>query len=166
MTDIPITYHEHYNNQAALSRIESFCESCPEVCHDDCSVLTLKKETKSRTYQNIKPVLELSLDEITDQTEPTYPTEYFLVCLREDNEIWIWKNLSAFIDILRSVWWYADRGFVYDAEERELTLYPMGWSGNEGIIEALRYTAFWAVYRSTSMQGIYTFKFPKEEVFI
>ena len=51
---------------------------------------------------------------------------------------------------------------MYDAEERELTLYPMGWSGNEGIIEALRYTAFWAVYRSTSMQGIYTFKFPKD----
>ena len=85
MTDIPITYHEHYNNQAALSRIESFCESCPEVCHDDCRVLTLKKETKSRTYQNIKPVLELSLDEITDQTEPTLHEH--LVSLEEDTEI-------------------------------------------------------------------------------
>ncbi|MFA5744089.1 MAG: hypothetical protein WC936_04705 [Candidatus Nanoarchaeia archaeon] len=163
MTDFPITYYEHYTNQAALLRIKSFCESCLDSC-GECKVIALKKEIESRTYQNIIPVLELSLEEITDPSEPTYPTEYFLVCLREDTGMWKWKNLYAFISILRMVWWHAGSGVVYDSEERELTLYTMGWSGNEAIIQSLRYTAFWAMYRSNSMQGVYTFKFPKEDI--
>lgn len=170
MTDLPITYYEHYANKEALSLIEDYCDACEGLCDTSskgqrpCDILRLKKYLLSRTYQNIIPILCLSFDEIIESIGPTYPTEYFLVCLREDEEFWKPENIDEFIDILRIVWWFPERHLIYNPAERSLTLFTGGWSGNEGIIEALQHTMFWMLYQKPGRTvGDYTFVFPAKE---
>ena len=86
------------------------------------------------------------------------------MCLREDEEFWKPENIDAFIDILRIVWWIPERHLIYDPAERTLTLFTGGWSGNEGIIEALQHTLFWMLYQKRGrIVGDYTFVFPEKE---
>ena len=168
MTDYPITYYEHYRNKDVLCAIEEYCIGmCDVFCVIDpgaiCDIYALKQKIQSRIYQNIRPISELT--EITDPIGPTYPTEEFLVCLREDEEFWKPENIDAFIDILRIVWWIPERHLIYDPVERTLTLFTGGWSGNEAIIEALQHTGFWHLYRKRGrLHGDYSFVFPAKEV--
>jgi hypothetical protein len=168
MTDDPITYYEHYANKEALCLIEDYCAACEGMCNTPpegqrpCDIFQLKQRMLSRTYKNIRPISELT--EITDPIGPTHPTEEFLVCLREDEEFWKPENIDAFIDILRIVWWIPERHLIYDPAERTLTLFTGGWSGNEGIIEALQHTLFWMLYQKRGRTvGDYTFVFPEKE---
>jgi hypothetical protein len=137
-------------------------EECRFERREACDIFQLKQRMLSRTYKNIRPISELT--EITDPIGPTYPTEEFLVCLREDEKFWKPENIDAFIDILRIVWWIPERHLIYDPAERTLTLFTGGWSGNEGIIEALQHTLFWMLYQKRGRTvGDYTFVFPEKE---
>ena len=170
--DVPISYYEHYTNTHALTQIELYCQTiCKNVCADmfenkqiSCDIIELRDYLLNRTIKSIVSIFDL--DKLTDEIGPTYPTEKFLVCLRENYAgIHERKNIHKFIAILRQVWWNYNDGVIYDKEKQELTLYTMGWSGNEAIIDALQHTLFWHLYcRKVNVGSYYTFTFPKEEV--
>ena len=166
MNEFSITYYEHYRNKDALSVIESYCEACEGLCNrppegQRPDIFQLKETIISRTYKNIRPISELT--EIIEPIGPTYPTEEFLVCLREDSEFWKSENIDDFIDVLRLVWWYSERNLTYDPIERTLSLITSGWSGNEAIIDALQHTPFWIYKEYSNYKVDYTFKFPVKE---
>ena len=163
MTNEIITYYEHYRNIEALSVINEYCLNhggitCMRGAYDPCSLVSLQDYLLSRTYQKITPVFEL--EQLTRVEDGRYPSEEFLVCLREDNTLWQPENIDMFLNIIRVVWWAESSGMLYDEETKTLILHTWGWSGNEAIIEALSNNPVWWLYmRDAEAGGHYAFKF-------
>ena len=60
--------------------------------YDPCGLTPLQDYLLSRTYQKITPVFEL--EQLTSLEDGRYPSEEFLVCLREDNTLWQPENIN------------------------------------------------------------------------
>lgn len=164
MTEPEITYYEHYQHKDALELIEKYCiKCCGGFCMKTpryaCSIFDLKEHLLKRTYQNVKLVSELK--QLTHVDDGRYPSEEFLVCLREDTMLWKPENVDTFLNIIKTVWWAEGSGMLYDDETGTLTLHTWGWSGNEAIIEALCHNPVWWLYmRDAEAGGHYVFKLP------
>lgn len=84
-----------------------------------------------------------------DLDDDGYPTEELLARIAA----WEWQRFGELVDLLPSIWKYAEAGYFEIGEIREegeprkrLHLSTAGWSGNESIIQALqRNRLFWLV---------------------
>lgn len=166
MKDYEITYYEHYRNKDALEAIEEYCQACEGLCNSPpqgerpCDIYQLKQYISSRMYRNIKPISKIT--EIVDDIGPTYPTDEFLVSLREDNYS---ADVDNLIEKLRLVWWNSEHGLIYNPETKILQLITYGWSGNEAIIDALLHNLHWMIYRVRCDNHFdYTFDFSSKEI--
>jgi len=105
---------------------------------------------------DITPISELK--QLTDPEDSRYPSEEFLICLREEKEFV--NNIENYIDIIEQVWYDSEYGFDYDSKNRTLKLDTLGWSGNEDILEALSYNPFWWMYhKDETACGHHVFRF-------
>lgn len=94
--------------------------------------------------------------------EDGYPTEWALHRVAQSP----WTDVPAAFEFIQSLWKFANMGYFERIDVSEGVRYRLstaGWSGNEGIIEAMKQNhLLWSTWQSTQVGGHYEFLLTNE----